>query len=77
MGFHFPKINAAMAMNPRPAVILREKEDAKQIESVAPANPAKHPERRTATQRTPLTLTPAESNASGCSPANCNHKPTV
>ena len=35
-GFHLPKMSAASAMNPRPAVMLRENDEARNTESEAP-----------------------------------------
>src|SRR3954470_5700736 len=75
MGLHFPKISAARAIKPRPAVMLREKEEERNIDSVAPPRPARAPLQRTANHRTRLTRIPPASSACGFSPAKLSHRP--
>src|SRR5688500_5353599 len=74
-GFHLPKIRAASAMNPRPAVIPRVNKDDCPIERYAPPAAANTPERITARYRSFTTFTPAESAAPGFSPTARRRKP--
>src|SRR5436190_17275243 len=75
IGFHLPKMSAARAMNPRPAVMLREKEEERKIDRLAPPKPARAPLQSTANQRTRLTRMPAAVSACGFSPAKLSHSP--
>src|SRR5437870_10269341 len=74
-GRHLPKMSAASAMKPRPAVILRVKSDDWPIERYAPPTPASTPESTTPIYRMRLTRTPAASAASGFSPTDLSLSP--
>src|SRR5689334_25030799 len=74
-GFHLPKINAASAMKPRPAVMFLVNNDDCPIERYAPPMPASMPASSTPEYLIWLTLTPAASAASGFSPTDLSRKP--
>src|SRR5215213_10813490 len=74
-GRHLPKINAARAMKPRPAVIFLVNNDDWPIERYAPPIPARMPASSTPEYLMLLTLTPAASAASGFSPTDLSRSP--
>ena len=74
-GRHFAKINAASAINPRPAVIFRVNKEDCPMERYAPPAAAKTPEITTAIYLKRMTFTPAASAASGFSPVARSRKP--
>src|SRR5712692_2227817 len=74
-GRHFPKIQAANAMKPRPAAMLRVNRDDCPIERYAPPIPASAPDNNTPEYLMSDTLTPAASAASGFSPTDLRRKP--
>ena len=75
MGSQRPKITAASAMKPAPAVISLPKPGADTSVKYAPPRPATAPASETFQNRVPVTLMPTVSAAFGCSPTDRRRRP--
>ena len=71
-GVHLPNITVTKAMKPWPATNAGKNEDTREIDIVAPPNPAINPENKTAIYLTKNTFIFKVSAAFGCSPTAIN-----
>src|SRR4051812_4622311 len=76
-GRHLPKMSAASAMKPRPAVMFSVNELTKPSDRNTPPSAASAPEAVTETYRTPYTEIPTVSAARGCSPTDRIRSPSA